>query len=94
MKKTIIIALFLIPLFGTAQTAKKQSAPAATAATITDSTNIFSVKDITVFNESLKKNISYEAYLKMTPESTLGALVNWKIEQLKPKEEVAAPPKK
>lgn len=75
MKKLVILAL-LIPTLAIGQ--KKSD-----TTRVGDSTSILSYKDVIEFNNTLKKGVSYEDYIKLTPEATLTELIRWVIQRKK-----------
>ena len=50
---------------------------------VSDSTEVISYKDVVEFNIALKKGVSYEEYLKLTPETTLTKLLRYIIQRKK-----------
>lgn len=83
MKKTIITiyALTIIGFIAFNQ-AKDKNIPTRQQTINTDSIPFISKADVITFNQILKSNATYDQYIKLTPENTLIALLNWKIEQL------------
>jgi len=70
MKKLLTISLILFSLSAISQT--KDSIPP-------DSINIAALRDISSFNDFLKKNASFDIYTKLTPEQTLQEFARWAV---------------
>lgn len=78
-KAVLIFCFFAISLIVYSQVSPPK---ATTKIPITDSTNVISLRDINQFNDLLKKSITYEQYIKLTPEAILSELWNWKMNQI------------
>lgn len=77
--KTVLIfcAAAITLIVGTSQTKKTE-----TKTPLTDSSAVISLRDLQLFNEAMKKTVSFDQYTKLSPEQTLTELWNWKLRQL------------